>query len=469
MRPHPTDETTQITSLDFRPNGAESEEVLRSVLNFVAQFDEEPHTDFKIPYPSVAARVTDVLSPPPANGRSLHDLLDTIKEAGQSSANTSGPRCFQHIPGSTMLSAAAGEFLSRILNRHSAFADQAPLLTAMEQGVIRWLCTEFGLPATAGGSITSGGSISTLSLLAAARIARCGDEWQDAKIYLTEFTHGSAARALRILGFRPGQVTRVASDPHGRMLPDALREAITTDLREGANPFLVVATTGTTDNGAIDPIAAIADVAEQHNLWLHVDAAYGGFFQLTERGRAAFVGIERADSIVLDPHKGLFMPFGTGVLLVRDENILRDAFRTQGAYLEDHIEPYPLGNRCELGPELSTEARGLRMWLPLQLHGLAAFRATLQEKLDLAQLAYDALVANPALEVHKPELSIVVFAMTTDAKTEAMLHSINSSGAGTVSSTKINGKTYIRLCVLNSGTHRSHVDGILKVILNATN
>jgi hypothetical protein len=167
----------------------------------------------------------------------------------------------------------------------------------------------------------------------------------------------------------------------------------------GLKPCLVVASAGTVNTGAVDELAELTAVAHEAGCWLHVDAAYGGFFQLTERGRQRLAGIELADSIALDPHKGMFLPYGTGVLLVREGRRLRVAHEVHGAYLQDLAPEDELPNFADYSTELSRDARGLRVWMPLMLHGLGAFREALDEKLDLAEYLYKELKALPRIEV----------------------------------------------------------------------
>jgi aromatic-L-amino-acid decarboxylase len=243
----------------------------------------------------------------------------------------------------------------------------------------------------------------------------------------------------------------------------ALRSMVREDRDSGRRPLCVVATAGTTNTGAIDPIADIADVAAEEGLWLHVDAAYGGFFVLTQRGRALLAGIERADSLVLDPHKSLFLPFGTGALLVRDGELLRLAHSVgEAAYLQDGGD-HGLPDFGDYGPELTREARGLRLWLPLHLHGVEAFRSALDEKLDLALLAYDELRADPHFDVPgPPELSIVTYRMrgvagTADSALAEVLRRVNAEQRVLLSSTQIDGRYVGRLGVLNHRSDRSRV------------
>src|SRR5205823_11966463 len=217
--------------------------------------------------------------------------------------------------------------------------------------------------------------------------------------YASDQVHHSVQKAAMLAGFPPQNVRAVASDARFRLDLEALRSAIAADRAAGRTPFLVVGTAGTTNTGAVDDLAALADLAGTEGLWLHVDAAYGGFFLLTERGRRIMRGIERADSVSLDPHKGLFLPYGTGALVVRDGAALRDAHYEGAAYLQDLPPTGALPNYTEYSPELSRDNRGFRVWFPLVLHGVAAFRDALDEKLDLTDRLYRALAADPNLEI----------------------------------------------------------------------
>jgi aromatic-L-amino-acid/L-tryptophan decarboxylase len=226
--------------------------------------------------------------------------------------------------------------------------------------------------------------------------------------------------------------------------------------------------------GSVDDIDSLLDVAHEQGAWLHVDAAYGGFFQLTERGRRRFAGIEGADSIVLDPHKGMFLPYGTGAVLVRDGQKLRAAHEVHGPYLQDLAPEGDIPNFADYSAELSRDARGLRVWMPILLHGLGAFRDALDEKLDLARYLFDELRALPELEVPwEPELSIVGFrcagrsADAADAATIDLLQRINGSGRVFLSSTVVDGRTTIRACILSVHTHRDRIDELVEIVREA--
>ncbi|HYS78053.1 MAG TPA: pyridoxal-dependent decarboxylase, partial [Candidatus Dormibacteraeota bacterium] len=247
-----------------------------------------------------------------------------------------------------------------------------------------------------------------------------------------------------------------------RLRPALLETMIEEDRAKGQRPFLVVANAGTTNTGAIDPLTEVFDLAHRHGLWAHADAAYGGFFRLVPEGEARLRGIEAYDSITLDPHKGLFLPYGTGCLLVRDPATLRRAHGGQAGYLQDVSSGAGAPNFTDLSPELSRDFRGLRLWLPIQLHGLQAFRLQIQEKLDLARRAYAELKEEPLLEVlDEPQLSIVAFAARPEARGAELLRRVNARRRVFLSSTTMGGRYVLRLCVLS---FRTHADRVLEAV-----
>jgi aromatic-L-amino-acid decarboxylase len=283
--------------------------------------------------------------------------------------------------------------------------------------------------------------------------------------------HASITKAAMLAGFPVRNVRGVATDPSLRLDVDALRSEIAEDRGSGMRPFAVVASAGTTNTGAVDPIEAIADVATREDLWFHVDGAYGGFFQLTERGRERFRGIERADSITLDPHKGMFLAYGTGALVVRDGRKLREAHHIgTSAYLQDLAPDADVPNFAEYSAELSRDFRGLRVWFPLQLHGVSTFREALDEKLDLTEHLYESLKAIPELELPwAPDLSIVAFRLrdADDDANRGFLQRINASGRVYLSSTVLDGRFTIRVCILSHRTHRDRIDECIAIVRDA--
>jgi aromatic-L-amino-acid decarboxylase len=422
------------------------------------------------------ARLAESLRRPlPEQGEPLEDVLTTVFEhAVPAGFNTASPGYFAYIPGGGIFATAVADLVADAINRYTGVWLAAPGLVQMETDVLRWFSELAGLGPRAGGVTTSGGSLANLGALVAARQDRLGEDFLDGRIYLTAEAHHSVAKAALAAGFPRRALRTVAMDEGFRMRPDALRAAVAEDRAAGARPFLVAAAGGTTNTGAIDPLPELAQVCREEGLWLHVDAAYGGAFLLTERGRAALVGVECADSVVIDPHKGLFLPFGTGLLLVRERETLRRA----NALAADYLPPLRVGEEdyadpCTLGPELSKPFRGLRVWLPMHLYGAGAFRAALDEKLDLAAEARARIAATPGLEVVvDTPLTVTPFRLrprsddgeAEDARNREMLERINADGRVFLTATRLHGRFVPRLCVLHFRSHRDRVEDALERI-----
>lgn len=403
--------------------------------------------------------------PPPESGRPLNELLQLVDRAASKGHNTSSPGMIAYSPGGGIVSAGIADLVADVLNRYTGQAAPSPALVAMELDVLGWMRDLFSFPASTAGILTTGGSMATLSAVITARAAMLPANFLDGTLYVTSQTHHATAKAAKLAGFPDTAMRMVPVDSELRMDPFALQNAIRADRAAGKVPFFVTASAGTTNTGTIDPLPALADVASANGLWLHVDAAYGGFFHLTSRGRQRLDGIERADSLALDPHKSMFLPFGTGCLLVREGSSLASAHSVgTGHYLAD-LRGASLPDFADYGPELTREFRGLRMWLPLHLHGVGAFRAALDEKLDLAEYVYKSLSSMPSLSVLQvPDLSVLVFKCRSAAETKALLDRVNASGRVALSSTRIHGELVARMCVLSFRTGKSRVDEALELI-----
>ncbi|MFL6374210.1 MAG: pyridoxal phosphate-dependent decarboxylase family protein, partial [Pyrinomonadaceae bacterium] len=296
-----------------------------------------------------------------------------------------------YIPGGGIYYSSLGDYMAAVFNRYAGVFYASPGAVRMENMLIRWLCDVVGYPANSHGNLTTSGSLANMIAIVVARDAQNvrSADIPGSVIYLSKQTHHSIDKGIRVAGLGECAIRFIELDGRKKMRVDDLRQHIEADKAAGLNPFLVVSSAGTTDVGAIDPLPEIAAVAKEHSLWHHVDAAYGGFFILTAEGRKKLKGIELGDSVVIDPHKGLFLPYGLGVVLVKNVDDLKRSFSFEANYMQDAFTGIDELSPAELSPELTKHFRGLRLWLPLKLHGVAPFRACLDEKLALATYFYE--------------------------------------------------------------------------------
>jgi aromatic-L-amino-acid/L-tryptophan decarboxylase len=402
---------------------------------------------------------------------SIADALTTIGEVERPGIHQASGGQFAYVPGGGLFPAALGDLLADVSNCYSGVYSGAPAAALMERSLVRWMARLVGYPGTAGGDLTSGGSIANLEGIVTARDAMeiSSAEVPRTVVYLTSETHHCVDKALRIAGLSEAVVRRVALDDRWRMRPEALEAAVKEDIASGLRPWLVVATAGTTDTGAVDPLAAVADIADSRDLWLQVDAAYGGFFILTEHGRRILGGIDRSRTVIMDPHKGLFLPYGSGALIVRDEHQLAEAHAYSAGYLSDARESAPL-SPSDVSVELTRPFRGPRLWLPLKLFGLEPFRAALEEKLLLARYFHGRLAEMPGWEVGpEPDLSIVTYRYVPrrgDANefNRRLVKAVSAEGSAVISATELDGEYTLRLAVLHYRSHLDQVDRLLDVL-----
>jgi aromatic-L-amino-acid/L-tryptophan decarboxylase len=400
-------------------------------------------------------------------------ISDAISTVIPASLNTASPGYLAYIPGGGIFHSAIADLIADATNRYVGVWIAAPGLSQLEENVIQWFASMLGMPSSAGGILLTGGSLANLVATITARREKLPPDFLRGTLYTSEEAHHSVLKAALLAGLLPENVRAIPTDARYRMQSEALAESIKRDRAAGLLPFLIVASAGTTNTGAVDDMERIADIAAAENLWLHVDAAYGGFFALTERGKKTLAGIDRADSVTLDPHKGLFLPYGTGCLIVRDRESLRRAHAVPAAYLPQMQHEEGLVDFCELGPELSRDARGLRVWLPLSMHGAGVFRDALDEKLDLAVHAASELRKMPEIEiVAEPTLSLFAFRARfpnstsdeEDAQNRQLMSLVNQKQRVLLTGTMTKGRFLIRMCILSFRTHADRIDMALEDI-----
>jgi len=392
--------------------------------------------------------------PPPEEPGDIDAALDLL--AGEVLAHMQHgdhPRFYARVPSPSNAVSALGDALAAGFNAIATSWTGSSGPAMLELVVLEWLRELCGLAPGTEGVLVSGGSVAALTALATARHERGGDV-----AYLSDQTHASNARALRILGVEHVRV--LESDARFRLDPRALREVLVSDRRAGRSPFCVIATAGTTNTGAVDPLDDLAELCAADGLWLHVDGAYGAPAALTERGRALLSGLDRADSLSLDPHKWLFQPYEVGCLLVRAPGALERTFTMAPEYLRDVLGSGDEVNFRDRGPQLTRGARAVKLWLSLKAFGAAAFRAGIERGMALAEHAQAALEAAPGWEIVTPaQLGIVTFAREGgDAVNAALADRAVADGYAAPSSTVLRGRTVLRLCTINPRTTEAEID-----------
>ena len=413
----------------------------------------------------MAARIAE---PAPMLGRDFGEALtrletDVLPYVG----HFDHPRFFGYIPGAGTWPAALGDLIAAATNIDAGAWREAAGPSQLELTVLDWFRTWIGYPIEAEGVLVSGGSAANMTAIACAREALIGPMSPRIVAYASDQTHSSVARAARHLGFRPDQIRVLATDAQFRVRPADLAAAMDADIAADRIPFMVIANAGTTSTGAIDPLVDLARICRERGVWLHVDGAYGAFAILTERGREALSGLELADSVTLDPHKWLAMPFEVGCLLVRDGPALERAFELHPEYLDDRRSSAPVVNFADRGLQLTRGSRAIKVWLAIQTFGSDAFRDAIDRTIDLTLDAQRRIEADQRLELITPaSLGILTFrrrgepdddAEAIDRRNEAIVVALAADGDVLLTSTVIGGRYAIRLCILN---HTSGIEDV---------
>jgi len=462
----------KATNLELTPEAMQQmgESAVKTVVDHITNLPNAPRSNLE----NSADIVKSLREPSPEKGTDFESLLDFfMNKVIPVSINTPHPAYVGYIPGGGLYPSAIADFLGAATNRFTGAWFAAPAAARLEANVLEWFAQWMGYPESARGILTSGGSLANFSGVVTARKNILGDDISGGILYASNQTHHSVMKAALLAGIPERNIRLLDVDKNFRALPDQFEIAIKKDLKKGLKPFFLVGNAGTTNSGAVDPLPELADIAAKYGLWYHIDAAYGGFFNLCKEGKKILRGLEHSDSIVLDPHKGLFVPYGSGSLLVKDGELLRRAHILTAEYLQDHATPEREFDASQYSPELSRSYRGLRVWLPLKLFGVKAFRENLAEKLHLTKWMYQRFLEKPGFEcVTVPDLSVIAFRYrpkkgNVDTFNRQLLEKIVKSQKLFLSSTLLNGEFVIRVCILSFRTHQPEVEEAFEIIKNA--
>ena len=438
--------------------------VLERVAEHLASLSEMPSIG---DYTGIEAVCRNMREDPPEEGTGLEALLEPLfDEWIPRSFGTSGPGYLAYIPAGGVYTAALADFISAATNRYTGIWKAAPALVQLEANVLEWLREWMNFPPEARGVFTTGGSMAMFNAIACAREQMLGTDIRAGTLYVSSQSHHCITKAAKLAGIAPDRVRVIDVDESFRVRIDGLERAIAADRKAGLKPFMVFSTAGTTNTGAVDPMGAIADVAAREGLWHHVDGAYGGFFHMVPELRPLLSGLARADSLTLDPHKGLFLPFGTGALLVRNGQSLRALHSTTAGYLPENQNEFY--DPAQYGPDLSRGFPGLRIWLSLKFYGAARYRAALAEKRELAVWAAEEIAKIPGIVIDAPpQLSLFAFHLESpalktlearNAATQALIERVTQRGKVMLTGAEIGERYLGRVCVLSFRTRRTTIE-----------
>ncbi|MFB6307305.1 MAG: aspartate aminotransferase family protein [Flavobacteriales bacterium] len=403
----------------------------------------------------------------------MDDILSVYEESVEGPGiNAASGGHLGYIPGGGVYHSALGDYLAAVTNKYAGVYFGAPGAVKMENMLIDWVADLIGYEEGFAGNLTSGGSIANLIGIVTAREAYDlkGKDLENTVIYASPQMHHCLNKAIRIAGLKECKFRNIELDQRHRIDTENLENLIEQDKKKGLNPWLVIASAGTTDVGTVDPMDKIGKVTEKHKLWFHLDAAYGGFFKLCDEAKDILKGMERSDSIVVDPHKGLFLAYGIGAVIVKNKEYLHKAHSYTADYMQDALNNDVELSPADLSPELTKHFRALRMWLPLKSLGIKPFKACVEEKLWLARYFYkeinkiEGYVADT-----EPDLSVVIFHYkpndpNSEELNKKIVKKIHEDGRIFISSTRIGGKYSLRVAILSFRTHKREVDILLGML-----
>lgn len=469
---------TDLASLELPEPAmrAMCEAATERVLRHLAAVGEQHARGDVVDREGIAALCRSMREGAPEDGAPLESLLDAyFDEWVPRSLTTNGPGYLAFVPGGGVFPAALADLVADTTNRYTGVWFASPVLVQLEANALDWLRDWMNFPATTRGLFTTGGSMATFNAIVCAREQHLGADIRKGVLYTSTQAHHSVKKSAKLAGIAADRVRSLPIDGSFRLRVDALERAVAEDRAAGLQPFLVVSSAGTTNTGAVDPLPAIADLAAREGLWHHVDGAYGALFHACDELRPLLDGLSRADSLTLDPHKGLFLPYGTGALLVRDGQALRAVHAATADYLPGGTPP-DLYDPSEHGPDLSRGFPGFRVWLTVKVFGMARLRAAIAEKRALAVSAAQRIAAIPGVVMlAPPQLSLFAFYVTwpgasqddENAATREVLALVAARGRVLLSGCNASGRELARVCVLSFRTRAATIDACVEDVREA--
>ena len=404
--------------------------------------------------------------PAPEHATEFEAILEQLeRDILPRTMHVNHPRFFAYVPGPGNFVSAMADALISGYNVFAGTWISGSGPAAVELAVIDWLRQACGFPESGGGLFVSGGTMANLTALVVARQVSLGDRLDGATVYFSDQAHSSLEKALRVIGLPAENAHKIASDVDCRLPVAELARAIEKDRAGGKRPFCVIASAGTTNTGAIDPLEELSRLCRDQHLWLHLDGAYGASAVICERGRKELRGLELADSLSLDPHKWLFQPFEMGCVLVRDLRHLRDTFLILPEYLKDTHQYSAEFNFTDHGLQLTRGFRALKLWMSIKVFGMAAFRAAIERGFELAEFTEKCIRRMPGWEIVTPaQMGIVCFRyqQADDAAHLRLVQTILQDGFALITSTVLRGRTVLRTCSINPRTTESDIEETLR-------
>jgi len=403
--------------------------------------------------------------PPPEHGSPYEPLLEQLqRDVFPSTMHVNHPRFFAFVPGPGNFAGVMAETLAAGYNVFVGTWLGGSAAEAVETVTIDWLRQLCGFEESCRGLFVSGGTVANLTALAVARHVILDDRLERAVVYMSDQAHSSLEKALRVLGFLPEQIHRIPCDEDFRLPIAYLTAAIKEDREAGKRPFCIIASAGTTNTGAVDPLRGLRAICDVERLWLHVDGAYGAAAVLCEQGRRLLDGLALADSLSLDPHKWLYQPFETGCVLVRQGSHLRSTFRLLPDYLQDVHRHSEEVHYTDLGIQLTRSFRALKLWLSFKMFGVAAFREAIARGFRMAEFAEQCLREMPDWEISSPARMAVVcfrYKRGDDALHAKLVEATLQDGFALCTSTTLRGRTVLRMCTINPRTTEQDIGDTL--------